>query len=392
MELKPVILFYNFCSKMGGAEIVLLEFLKRPSEHFRYKVLLNEYGEFYDRLVKNNISVDVINTNTELLYSIKRESSINFRFISAIPSSLHLLFNFLCYIRTNKVDLVISNTFKSHIIAGITALLMRQKVAWRFHDIIQREFSVHYFSWMNIFLMKLVSLRVSKIIGVSNAVINSFKVYGFKSSKLSVVYNGLDHSSNKGELIIKNRDKIKIGWIGRFTPWKGIREFIILAERLIYDKNKINSEFEFIIAGSALFDDGDYEKTVKNYIAKPLKKYFTFLGHIEDIDTFYNQIDIYFHTSIAPDPFPTTILEAGQRGLVVFASDKGGGKEIIKENKTGILINIFDLDEVVIKTIFVMNNLEIYRVKGECLKNIIKENYSLDKYYKSFVSELLNLI
>ncbi|MDC0480452.1 glycosyltransferase family 4 protein [Candidatus Marinimicrobia bacterium] len=392
MDLKPVILFYNFCSKMGGAEIVLLEFLKRPSGHFRYKVLLNEYGEFYDRLVKNNIYVDVLHTNAKLFYSIKREMSINFRFISAIPSSLHLLFNFLCYIRTNKVDLVISNTFKSHIIAGITALLMRQKVAWRFHDIIQRESSVHYFSWMNIFLMKLVSLRVSKIIGVSNAVINSFKDYGFKSSKLSVVYNGLDHSSNKGELIIKNRDKIKIGWIGRFAPWKGIREFIILAERLIYDKNKINSEFEFIIAGSALFDDGDYEKTVKNHIAKPLKKYFTFLGYIEDIDTFYNQIDIYFHTSIAPDPFPTTILEAGQRGLVVFASDKGGGKEIIKENKTGILINMFDLDDVVIKSIFVMNNLEIYRVKGECLKNIIKENYSLDKYYKGFVSELLNLI
>ena len=108
---------------MGGAEIVLLEFLKRPSEHFRYKVLLNEYGEFYDRLVKNNIYVDVLHTNAKLFYSIKREMSINFRFISAIPSSLHLLFNFLCYIRTNKVDLVISNTFKSHIIAGITALL-----------------------------------------------------------------------------------------------------------------------------------------------------------------------------------------------------------------------------------------------------------------------------
>ena len=93
MDLKPVILFYNFCSKMGGAEIVLLEFLKRPSEHFRYKVLLNEYGEFYDRLVKNNIFVEVIDVNTELLYSIKREGSINFRLISAIPSLLCLLFD-----------------------------------------------------------------------------------------------------------------------------------------------------------------------------------------------------------------------------------------------------------------------------------------------------------
>jgi len=392
MDLKPVILFYNFCSKMGGAEIVLLEFLKRPSEHFRYKVLLNEYGEFYDRLVKNNIFVEVIDVNTELLYSIKREGSINFRLISAIPSLLCLLFDFIKYIRTNKVDLVVSNTYKSHIISGMSAFLIRQNISWRFHDIIQREFSTNYFSWMNIILLKLASIRVSKIIGVSNAVINSFKDYGFKRTKLSVVYNGLEHASIKGELIIQNRDKIKIGWIGRFTPWKGIREFIILAKKLISNKDKINSKFEFIIAGSALFEDSDYENTVKKYVTKPFEKYFTFLGHVSDIDTFYNQIDIYFHTSIAPDPFPTTILEAGQRGLVIFASDKGGGKEIIKENITGILIDIFDLDEVVIKTIFVMNNLEMYRVKGECLKNIIKEHYSLEKYYKNYVSELLKLI
>jgi glycosyltransferase involved in cell wall biosynthesis len=393
MDLKPVILFYNFCSKMGGAEIVLLEFLKRPSEHFRYKVLLNEYGEFYDRLVKNNIYVDVLHTNAKLFYSIKREGGINFRLISSIPSSVCLLLNFIKYIRINKVDLVVSNTYKSHIISGISSFFIRQNIAWRFHDIIQREFSAHYFSWMNIFLMKLASIRVVKIIGVSNAVINSFKDYSFKRSKLSVVYNGLDHSSIRDELKENiNSDKIKIGWIGRFTPWKGIREFIILAQRLLNDKDKINSEFEFIIAGAALFDDSDYESKLKDYIDEPYEKYFTFLGHVSDKDSFYNQIDIYFHTSIAPDPFPTTILEAGQKGLVIFASDKGGGKEIIKENITGILIDIFDLDEVVIKTIFVMNNLEMYRVQGECLKNIIKENYSLDKYYKSYVSELSNLI
>jgi glycosyltransferase involved in cell wall biosynthesis len=274
----------------------------------------------------------------------------------------------------------------------MSAFLIRQNIAWRFHDIIQREFSAHYFSWMNIFLMKLVSLRVSKIIGVSNAVIDSFKDYGFKSSKLSVVYNGLDHSSNKGELIIKNRDKIKIGWIGRFTPWKGIREFIILAKKLISNKDKINSEFEFIIAGSALFDDGDYENTVKNYIDKPFKKYFTFLGHIENIDTFYNQIDIYFHTSIAPDPFPTTVLEAGYRGLIVFASNKGGAKEIIKEKKTGFLIDMSDLDVVVEKSIIVMNNLEVNKKKGGNLQTMLINNFSSIHYCENFESELFNLI
>ena len=52
MNKKPVILFYNFTAKMGGAKIVLLVFLKRHSEYLKYKVILNEYGKFYARLVK----------------------------------------------------------------------------------------------------------------------------------------------------------------------------------------------------------------------------------------------------------------------------------------------------------------------------------------------------
>ena len=47
---------------------------------------------------------------------------------------------------------------------------------------------------------------------------------------------------------------------------------------------------------------------------------------------------------------------------------------------------------MVTKTIFVMNNLEMYRVKGEYLKNVIKEHYSLEKNYNSYVSELLKFI
>ncbi len=92
---------------MGGAEIVLLEFLKKPSGHLKYKVLLNEYGEFYDKLMKNNITVDVIDTNTKLFYSIKREHSINIQLLRLIPTSFYLLFDFLHYLKKNKVDLIV---------------------------------------------------------------------------------------------------------------------------------------------------------------------------------------------------------------------------------------------------------------------------------------------
>ena len=43
---KPSILFYNFGAKFGGAEIVLLKYLEKPSQYFDFKVLLNEFGSF----------------------------------------------------------------------------------------------------------------------------------------------------------------------------------------------------------------------------------------------------------------------------------------------------------------------------------------------------------
>ncbi|MBI66004.1 MAG: hypothetical protein CMG64_06905 [Candidatus Marinimicrobia bacterium] len=393
MNKKPLVLFYNFTAKMGGAEIVLLEFLKKSSKNLKYKVVLNEYGDFYNQLVKHQIDVDVISTNTNIFYSIKRESSISIQLLKSIPYSLMLLNSFLSYLRKNKADLIVSNTFKSHIIAGICATIVGNNVAWRFHDIIQREYTSHYFSWVNIFLMRIFSLKVLKIIGVSQAVVNSFKKFGFQKSKLSVVHNGLEIKKiNSDYLINKNNNNIKIGWIGRFTPWKGIEQFINCAKMLIEQKEKIDKNFEFIIGGSALFEESDYELKIKKSIPEPIKKYFTFLGHIKDIDIFYNQIDIYFHTSIAPDPFPTTVLEAGHRGLIVFASNKGGAKEIIKENKTGFLIDISNLDAIVEKSIIVMNNLEINKKKGRSLYTMLINNFSSKNYCENLEYQFLKIM
>ena len=161
---------------------------------------------------------------------------------------------------------------------------------------------------------------------------------------------------------------------------------------LIEQKEKIDKNFEFIIGGSALFEESDYELKIKKSIPEPIKKYFTFLGHIKDIDIFYNQIDIYFHTSIAPDPFPTTVLEAGHRGLIVFASNKGGAKEIIKENKTGFLIDISNLDAIVEKSIIVMNNLEINKKKGRSLYTMLINNFSSKNYCENLEYQFLKIM
>ncbi len=389
---KPTVLFYNFGAKFGGAEIVLLKYLEKPSEQLEFKVLLNEQGTFYDELVKKDVSVELISTNTDLFYSVKRGDSLNLKVFKLIPAVLQLFYQVVRYFKKNKFDLIVSNTYKSHIILGLAAKFFNLKAVWRFHDIVQRNYSYNQFSWINIKIMRFLAPSIIRILAVSQAVSTSFLDFGFDPSKFAVVHNGLDVIVSRPKAAPGGAYEIRIGWIGQFAAWKGIKEFINLCKALIDQADNIRPNLKFIIAGSALFGDETYEKHIQGLVEGSYQEHFTFLGHVSDIDAFYESIDIFFHTSIAPDPFPTTVLEAGSRGLFVFASELGGAKEILTDEVTGYLINMQDENNTLSKTISVLNNFEQQRVKGTKLQERIKNEFNLELYRRDFESELLKAV
>ncbi|NQV49078.1 MAG: glycosyltransferase family 4 protein [Candidatus Marinimicrobia bacterium] len=389
---KPSILFYNFGAKFGGAEIVLLKYLEKPSQYFDFKVLLNEQGTFYDKLIKSGISVEVIGTQADLFYSVKRGDPFSLNLFKLIPAVIQLFYRVVRYFKKNNFDLVVSNTYKSHIILGLAAKFFKVKAVWRFHDIVQREYTFYQFSWFNIKLMKYLVSSITKILSVSQAVTDSFLDFGFDPAKFAVVHNGLDGIKGRSNDGFRDLNQLNIGWIGQFAAWKGIEEFIRLCKALIDHKDNIQPDFQFVIAGSALFGNESYEKQIEKMVEGSYKSYFTFLGHVSDSDAFYQRIDIYFHTSIAPDPFPTTVLEAGSRGLLVFASELGGAREIVSDDVTGFLINMRDENTTLKKTIEVLNNFKQHRDKGAKLQARINDELSLVQYRAHFEAEVLKAI
>ena len=389
---QPKVLFYNYGAKFGGAEIVLTKYLEQASPNITYKVLLNEYGPFYDELIERNIPVDVIEVNSGLLSSIKREGAFNLKLIQSIPTVLNLFSRIVKYFKKHRYDLIVSNTYKSHVLVGLAARMYGINAVWRFHDIMQSEYPYNQYSWMHVTFLRFLSRNVRAISAVSNAVADSFISNGFDGSKLSVVHNGLDVQASGKDRVSGEINRTRIGWIGQFTPWKGIEEFINLGKALIDQRDRINYDIEFIIAGSALFGNEQYETRIRSLVTDDYSKYFTFMGHISDIESFYNGIDIYFHTSIAPDPFPTTLLEAGSRGLLIFASELGGTSEVITDNETGYLINILGREATLNKTIEVLNNISTRRTMGEKLRNEIEAKFSKQIYQRNLEAELLGLI
>ena len=111
--------------------------------------------------------------------------------------------------------------------------------------------------------------------------------------------------------VVKNKDRLRIGYIGPYENYKGFFEFLKLPE-LLRDYN-----FEFHIFGS----DTDIEipPNVENH------------GRFKysDIDKVYNQIDLLIVPSICKETFGFIIIEALCRKTMVIASQNVGAKDLL---------------------------------------------------------------
>jgi glycosyltransferase involved in cell wall biosynthesis len=63
-----------------------------------------------------------------------------------------------------------------------------------------------------------------------------------------------------------------------------------------------------------------------------------FTGFLKNPESILDALDIVIHTSVKPEPFGRVIVEAMSRGKPVIATAMGGPLEIIKNEKTGLLI------------------------------------------------------
>jgi len=167
--------------------------------------------------------------------------------------------------------------------------------------------------WMN-FLNKMPTIAVS---AKAELELNNL------GAKAVQIPHGIDTEIFK-DLKIK-KDKFTVLFVGRLVEEKGIRDLLELSKEL--------SNINFVFAGS-----GPLEKEINKY---PVK----YLGFIKDkkrLASVYNQADLFvlnsYKTNNWEELYGIVLLEAMSCGLPVIATDCVGPKEIIQNQKTGILI------------------------------------------------------
>ena len=206
-------------------------------------------------------------------------------------------------------------------------------------------------------------------IATSNSVSNELKDLNIDSK---VVPNPVRIDKYRGER--KENKKFTAGFIGRLEQIKGTDVILKLIER--------HPDIEFKIAGS-----GSEEERMRDYLKD--KNNGEFCGWIDrsDVGEFYRSLDVTLYPSIVPEGFGRIAVESMAAGTPVIASNRGGLKDIVEDNKQGFLLNPTDVNSWSEALNKLKNNKNLH-------ENMVKrakersESFTLNKHIDKFLQAI----
>lgn len=285
------------------------------------------------------------------------------------------------YINYNNFDLVHCHGARANYIAMFIKHKVKIPMLTTLHSDYKLDFKGSLRKQFIYMPINAIALRrFNYILTVTKAFKDMLIKRGFKSEKLFVVYNGIDFNSkpkvvskseffNKYSLVYEN-DKKYVGIAARLQPVKGVQTFINAAMLI----SKRNDKIKFLIAGS-----GDEEVKFKEFIKNnSLSDNIYMLGHINDIDSFYNAIDINTLSSLS-ESFPYALLEGAKMKKATVSTAVGGIVEMIKDGVTGFLVEP-NKENIFAEKIERLANDDELRVKmGQAFYEDAKKLFSAEK-------------
>lgn len=241
------------------------------------------------------------------------------------------------------------------------------------------------FSNINRFVLKSFDEYVTVSDSFKEMLINR----GFESSKISVVYNGIDFDRvhedfNRDEIIKKYRIKRAghyAAMVARFHPVKGHKVFIDACREVL----KSFSDVVFILVG-----DGETKNEIEEYVEKlGIADNFVFTGYISPDEIIYIS-DFTVLTSYT-ESFPLSILESAYYKKAAVSTNVGGIPKLIEDAVNGYLFDVGDYKMLCDKMLMMLENDENTKIMGQKLYEKASNNFSVKNLADAYVSILKKL-
>ena len=178
---------------------------------------------------------------------------------------------------------------------------------------------------------------------------------------------------------------------GRLTEWKGQEMFLDAINKV--NINLGHEVFNVIILGSDQGRELYKKKLIRLVEQYRLTNKVKFIDHCKNMPLAYKVSDIIVSSSIEPEAFGRISVEAQAMKKPIVASNIGGSRETINENKTGFLFEANNSDDLSKKLIEIMNLDEqtINQMGIEGRKNVVSK-FNVEKMCFSTYSEYKKLI
>jgi len=366
-------------TQLGGGQLARLDLMQRlDPNHFTPILLTSQDKELADAARERNIQVQVTQILNNNYFRFQREKlftkpSYLFNTLKQGVQSGKRLALILKHI---DADILHPNENLSRTIALFTGLW--HKIPSVTH--IEGEWNK---GLTDAILRNLFYYGFDYLIAVSKRVAEIVDGKGNKTSKISVINEGIDYSRyrdiDKKEIrndLNISYNSLVIATIGKLIDYKG--QHIALQALAECKKENILYNFDYIIVG-----DGPDKSKLANLAAKlGLKEHVHFLGQRTDVPDTMAGADCILQPSLT-EAFPLVQVESLMAGRYVIASDVGGASEILDGGKYGTLIPPGDTNAITnaIKELLEMNPEYKQRIIKEGQKRAI-ENYSIENAVK----------
>lgn len=354
---KMNVLYIIFSFTVGGIEKLLVDMINYQAAEGKNKVYLCVINNHYDKEL-----LDQIDSSVKVVLLNRPKGGKKIKYISEYTK----------FALSNDIDVVHCqgiNAVKFSI--PLKLLKPKVKIFNTIHDV--REYLL--MSKKEVLIDKYIC---KKIIAISDSVKSEILSRGIDKNKVIKIYNAINLNKFKSDsLKIFDKENIILGNVARLMPEKKGQDLLIQA---VSKLKKKYPKIKCILAGDPAGGDKSILDNLKALTSKyDVEENIVFTGNVSDVPSLLKQIDIFIMPSRF-EGFGISLIEAMAMGKPCIASDIDGPKEIIKENKYGILFKTGDYEDLVIKLEDMIENIELY--DSEKTIRYVKDNFSITEMMK----------
>ena len=380
----PKILYLITQSEYGGAQRYVVDLANNLKDSYEVAVALGEHNnnlKLAEILQKNNIKYFIIP-------HLKRSLSPH--------NDILAFFEIIKLIKQYQPSIIHLNSSKVSILGSLAALCVKRytlRVIYTVHGWVFNEPLPSLLKQFYLHAEKFTARFKHKIICVSEYDKKTALKYKIAPvEKLITIHNGLspvsfyseEEARQKIPLSPLAKEVLLIGSIGNLYKTKGF-EYLIKAADVIINQKKLQAKFLVIGEGN---ERKSLEALIKKY---NLENNFILAGRIDQAAKLLPAFDIHACSSVK-EGFPYSILEAMQAGLPIVATNVGGIPEMIENNKTGLLAEPANPNNLAEKIIILINNKKKAEELGRSAKTRTASEFGLNKMVEETRKVYLNLL